>query len=288
MIKKQKFMLIDSHSHLNFRDFNNDFKKVIDRALKNGVYLINASSNFSTSQKAVEIAESFSFGVYTAVGLHPINIKQEGLLDQSKRPEDVLEDDFDYEKYKTLALKTAKGKIVAIGEIGLDYWKKPKTAGKLNLFKEKQKNIFLKQLNLAKELNLPVIFHCRSAHEELLNILKFQVSSYKLQGVIHCFTGTKEQAQEYLKMGFYLGFNGIIFKLNLDEIIKMTPLDRILVETDCPFLAPPQIEPKRNEPIFVEYVIEKIAQIKKESPEKIAQITTENAGKLFNLKKMIK
>jgi len=148
--------------------------------------------------------------------------------------------------------------VVAIGEIGLDYYYRPKTKIKLEQFKEKQKQVFLKQLDLANNLNLPVIFHCRMAHEDLIEILdtKYKIprtrtSSVrgrqytKSRGVIHCFTGTWEQAQKYLAMGLYLGFNGIVFKLNLDEVIAKTPQGRILIETDCPYLTPPQ-ETGRN------------------------------------------
>ncbi len=259
-------MLIDTHSHLNFTDFDKDRDEVIRRSLVENTWMINASTNYLTSKKAVEIAEKYEEGIYAAVGLHP---------------GDVLEEDFSYEKYRELAHSTgsgqAKSKVVAIGEVGLDYWYKPKTKRKFELFKQKQKEIFLKQLNLAKELNLPIIIHCRVAHEDLLKILKGQ----EFQGVIHSFTGTWEQAEKYLEMGFYLGFNGIIFKLNLNEIIKKVPLNRILIETDSPFLVPPPLKIKRCEPIFVKYIAQEIAKIRNENFEKIAQITTENAKSLF-------
>ena len=173
---------------------------------------------------------------------------------------------------------------MAIGEIGLDYYYRPKTKTKLAAFKEKQKEVFLKQLELARELNLPIIFHCRIAHNELIEILntKYQMLDTKPRGVIHCFTGTWEQSQEYMKMGLYLGFNGMVFKMNFDEIIRKTPLDKILIETDCPYLTPPPMS-GRNEPIYVKYVAEKIAKIKNLSYEEIAETTTNNAKKLFNL-----
>ncbi len=138
---------------------------------------------------------------------------------------------------------------------------------------------------MAQELNLPVIFHCRMAHDDLLEILKSKVKSQKskIRGVIHCFTGTWEQTKEYLDMGFYLGFNGIIFKLDLDEVIKKVPLEKILIETDCPYLNPPQAVSERNEPIFVKYIIERIAEIRDVDYKKIAEITTANARKLFNI-----
>ena len=135
---------------------------------------------------------------------------------------------------------------------------------------------------MAKELNLPVIFHCRIAHQDLIEVLnsKFKIQNSKITGVIHCFTGTWEQAGQYLEMGLYLGFNGIIFKLNLDEIIKKTPLERILIETDCPYLTPPPMV-GRNEPFYVRYIAERIAKVKNLSFQDLSKITTENAKRLF-------
>ena len=168
---------------------------------------------------------------------------------------------------------------MAIGEIGLDYKEE------YLFFKEKQKEIFLIQLKLVKELHLPIIFHCRMAHDDLTKILNSQLSVHnsKLEGVVHCFTGNWAQADKYLAMGFYLGFNGIIFKMNLDDIIKKTPLDRILIETDCPYLIPPSAGVERNEPIYVRHIAEKIAQVKGMGHEEIAKKTTENAKKLFKI-----
>jgi TatD DNase family protein len=187
------------------------------------------------------------------------------------------EESFDYEKYKELARSSKK--VVAVGEIGLDYYYKPKTNVRLESFKNKQKEVFSRQLDLAKELDLPVIFHCRMAHDEMIDIL----GNYEnLKGTIHCFTGTLEQAEKYLKMGFYIGLNGIIFKFNIDEIIKKIPLDKILIETDCPYLTPPPMA-GRNEPLFVKYVAGKVAQLKSLSVEEIAGKTTENAKKLFKI-----
>lgn len=259
-------MLIDTHAHLNFNAYQNDLDEVIRRSLDNDVWMLNVGSQYETSKKAVEIAENYQEGVWAAVGLHPIHVNEEG---------------FYYEKYKDLAKSK---KMVAIGETGLDYYYRPKSKTKLEQFKNKQKEAFLKHLELAKELKLPIIFHCRVAHDDLLDILNQQlaISNQQLRGVIHCFTGTWEQAKKYLEMGFYLGFNGIIFKLNLDEVIKKTPLEKILVETDCPYLTPVPME-GRNEPIYVKYVAQKISEIKNISFDKVAEITTQNAKKLFKI-----
>ncbi len=287
-------MLIDSHSHLNFAAYKDDREEVIKRALDNNVWLINVGSQYETSKKAVEIAQKYENGVYAAIGLHPIHLAA-GLVKIKNDAEetDVFAkgEDFEKEKYRELARSASSGqaqskKVVAIGEIGFDYYFKPKTKKKLSEFKEKQKKAFLEQLDLAKELGLPVIFHCRFGHEDLLEILKnykLKTTNYTLKGVIHCFTGNWEQAREYLEMGFHLGFNGIIYRLDLNEVIKKTPLEKILIETDCPYLVPPQANFTRNEPIFVKYVAEKIAELKGISFEIIAEKTTENAKNLFNI-----
>lgn len=250
-------MLFDTHAHLNFNAFKDDVDEIIRRSLDGGMEIINVGSQYATSKRAVEIAEKYSEGVYAAIGLHPIHASEEV---------------FNYEKYRELAKSS---KVAAIGEIGLDY------KSEYVLFKEKQKEVFLKHLDLAQELNLPVIFHCRMAHNDLIQTLQHS-NSPTIKGVIHCFTGTWQEAQKYLEMGFYLGFNGIIFKLDLDDIIKKTPLDRILLETDCPYLTPAPME-GRNEPLYIKYVAEKIAQLKNLSFEKVAKITTQNAKKLFRI-----
>ncbi len=281
-------MLIDTHAHLNFSDFDKDRDEVIKKCLKSNVFMINVGVDYETSKKAIEIAEKYERGVYAAIGLHPINLDKEN---------------FDILKYEDLYRSSKK--VVAIGEVGLDYLNLPSlppspmlrrtSPQELRRTKQNQKNLLLEELNLAKKLNLPVIFHCRMAHNDLIEILQKsrgnsglpQTSISELRGVVHCFTGNAEQTKQYLDMGFYLGFNGIIFKkikgIDFDEIIKKTPLDRILIETDCPYLCPPQCENQRNEPINVKYVVEKITEIKNMSFEKIADITFENAKNLFRI-----
>jgi len=253
-------MLIDTHAHLNFNAFKDDLDKVISRCNEEDISVINVGSNYETSKKAVEIAEK-NDNMYAAIGLHPIHAKDEN---------------FDASKYRSLC---KSNKVVAIGEIGIDYLRE------YALFKDKQKEVFLKQMDLAKELKLPVIFHCRMAHEDLLEILNYKLKTinYKLNGVVHCFTGKWRDAQQYLDMGFHLGFNGIIYKLNLKKVIEETPIEKILIETDCPYLIPPQAEAERNEPIFVKYIAQDIADVKKIDFQKVAEITTQNAKNLFNI-----
>ena len=277
-------MLIDTHAHLNFNIYKNDYDEIIRRSLENNTWMINVGTQYNTSKKAIEIARRYKSGVYAAIGLHPIHLET-GLVKIKNDTEEIevntKEEDFDYEKYKGLAQSK---KVVAIGEMGLDYYYRPKTKKKLEEFKNKQKEVFLQHLDLVKELNLPIIFHCRMAHDDLIKILntRYKIQDTKPRGVVHCFTGTWEQAGQYLEMGIYLGFNGIIFKLNLDEIIKKTPLERILIETDCPYLTPPPMV-GRNEPFYVRYVAERIAKVKNLSFEEIAKITTENAKRLFKI-----
>ncbi|PIU15738.1 hydrolase TatD [bacterium (Candidatus Gribaldobacteria) CG08_land_8_20_14_0_20_39_15] len=271
-------MFIDTHAHLNFKAFDNDRSEVIKRSLEQDVWMINVSSNYKTSKLAVEIAQCYERGVFASVGLHPINC----VIDLSQADEDRLEE-LDIEKYRKLAKE--KG-VVAVGEIGLDYWNEPKGKGKAKIFKEKQKEVFLVQLDLAKELGLPVILHCRKAHNEIIEIMcNFYAYAQKLHinGVVHCFTGNRGQAQKYLDMGLYLGFNGIIFKMDLDEVMKKIPLGKILIETDCPFLTPPALGGQRNEPVNVKYVAQRIAEIRNEPLEEIVRVTTENAKKLFQI-----
>lgn len=269
-------MLIDTHSHLNFAAFDDDLDEVTRRSFDAEIWIINVGTNYQSSKRAVKIAEKYPEEMRAAIGLHPISLDT-GLIKNrnSKESENVLEKNFDYGKYKKLVQSSKK--VAAIGEIGLDYYHKPKSKKKLELFKKKQKELLLKQLELAKELKLPVILHCRFAHNDLIEILAHHPST----GVIHCFTGNWKQAKKYLDLGFYLGFNGIIFKLDLIEVIKKTPLEKILLETDCPYLTPTKAKRKRNEPLYIKYIAEKIAEIKNTSFEKVSETTTANAKKLF-------
>lgn len=292
-------MLIDTHAHLNFNAFRNDADKVVKRCLENDIWTINVGTKYETSAKAVELAGKYSQGVYAAVGLHPIHLET-GLVKIKNDTEEVeiktTEQALDYAKYKKLAKNS---KVVAIGEIGLDYYWKPKSKAKLELFKKKQRSVLSQQLDLTRELNLPVIFHCRMAHEDLIQILqmynKYTGDELLYNGVVHCFTGSWQQAEKFLNMGLYLGFNGIIFKkiagIDFKQIIAKTPLDRILLETDCPYLTPlPAVakaeagpKPIRNDPLNLKYIAQEVARIKNLDYEQVLSATTANAQKLFQL-----
>jgi TatD DNase family protein len=252
-------MLIDTHAHLNFDAYKDDADEVIRRSLDDEVWMINVGSHYEASKRAVEIAEKYKEGVYAAVGLHPINLDT-GLLRIKIDNEEGshFEKEFDYEKYKELVKSK---KVVAIGEIGLDYYWRPKTTAKKEIFKQKQKDLLLKELGLSQELDLPIIFHCRMAHDDLIKIIGEQLTNNnkQIRGVVHCFTGSWEQ------------------------VIKKTPLERILVETDCPYLSPPEFKKERNEPIAVKYIAREIAKIKNMDYKEINAITSHNAREFFKI-----
>lgn len=269
-------MIFDTHAHLNFFEFDKDRDEIIKKCLSSQIGIINVGTNFKSSEKCIKIAEEYS-NIFASIGLHPSNIDSEFLKskEDQEEVEGVLEKDFDYEAYKKLAMSN---KVVAIGECGLDYWYKPKGSTKKESFKEEQKKVFINQLDLAEELNLPVIIHCRNAFDDIFNIL----SKRKNKGVFHCFTGTKEDVERFSSLGLYFGINGIIFKMELEEAIKNIPLDRILLETDCPYLSPPMFE-ERNSPLSLKYVIEEISRIKGISTKEIEEITYKNTKDLFNI-----
>ncbi len=278
-------MLIDTHAHVNFSAFKEDGKEVLQRCLDNEIEVINVGSQWSTSQRAVEIAEQYKEGVYAAVGLHPIHLYQMEVDENEDIHFISRAEKFDYDKYKELALHP---KVVAIGEMGIDYFHLPEGEDPEEV-KHKQKETFLQGIELARELDKPIIVHTRpargsfDAYDDEINILR-QVGYF--HGVIHSFLGSFEQAQTFLQMGFYLSFNGIVTFKNakeVQEVAKKVPLERVLLETDSPYLTPEPYRGKRNEPAYVEYVARKIAELKGVSVEEVAEITTNNARRLFGI-----
>jgi len=269
-------MLVDAHAHVNFAAFKNDGEEVIKQALDEGVWLINVGSEQSTSRRAMEYVQKYPEGVFAAVGLHPIHVHNAQITAEVDEKEKVIlkgeAEKFDYQYYYQLA---QNDKVVAIGEIGLDYYRNMAA-------KDLQKEIFKQQIKLAQELGKPIIFHCREAHQDLLEILKNCAG--KISGVVHSFSGRWSQAQEYLTMGFYLGFNGIItFARDYDRVVREMPLERLLLETDCPYLTPEPFRGKRNEPAYVKYVAQKAAELRGISFEEVAEQTTKNARELFKI-----
>lgn len=292
-------MFIDTHAHVNFNAFKDDADKVIQHALDNNIWMINVGSQYSTSKRAVEYTKKYSSGVYAAVGLHPLHLEEIKIAllqeDEFKSRKEI----FDIKQYRKLALAP---RTVAIGEIGLDYYHIEENTFKLNVelasgqriqdSKELisniinyQKQIFLEQLKLAVEIDKPVVVHCRAAHEDMLSILSNVKKEHSnLHGVIHCFSGDLEQAKQYMDLNFMVGFNGLItFIDEWNGVIKNIPLDKILLETDCPYLTPVPFRGKRNEPMYTQYVAKKIAEIKKISLQEVEKQTFANAKKLFNI-----
>ncbi|MEK7086722.1 MAG: TatD family hydrolase [Patescibacteria group bacterium] len=285
----------DAHTHVQFAVFDSDYKEVIGRALDSGAGLINVGTQKNTSRRAVQIANEYRSGVYATVGLHPTHTaksfhdKQELGGGEAARAFTGRGEEFDYDSYKNLA---ADPKVLAVGECGLDYYRiMPSSRVQVegnneSGIKERQKDIFIKQIDLANEIKKPLMIHCREAFRDLIKIL--QTASHKLQsnpGIIHFFSGTKEDARELLNLGFSFTFGGVItFARDYDEIIQFIPLDRILSETDAPYVSPAPYRGKRNEPAYVVEVVKKLAAIKKIGFEEIREQILKNAENCFNLK----
>jgi len=289
---ENKNLLIDTHAHINFNDFKDDSKDIVKRALNENIWMINVGAESKTSERAIKIAGEYAEGVYAAVGLHPnhlieqnVEYKDNGeLIKYKSKPQE-----FNYDFYLNLAKNK---KVVGIGECGLDFHMienqtnenpaSPTGRLKVESIKEKQKEVFIKHLELAKEVNKPIIIHCRDAHDDLLKILHLAVKPPS--GAMHFFTGNLEQAKEYIELGFYISFSGVItFTNSYDEAIKNIPLEKILIETDCPYVAPIPHRGKRNEPAYVKYVAHKIAEVRCISFEEVAEQTTKNAWQLFKI-----
>ena len=254
--------LFDTHAHIDGEAFDADRAAVVDRALENGVEaIINMGDTLESSARSVQLTEEFP-AVYAGVGVHP----------EEAFPMTGADDD-------RLAAWAALPKVVAIGEIGLDYyWEKDSEK------RELQKRIFIRQLDLARQLHLPVCIHDRDAHGDTLAILKTEGRG--IRGVLHCYSGSMETARELLKLGWYLGIDGpLTFKnaAKLPEIVRALPADRILVETDCPYMTPAPFRGKRNEPAFVKYIAQRAAEIRAESPEEFSIKTRQNARDLYGI-----
>lgn len=274
-------MLTDTHAHLNFSDYDADRDEVMRRCDESGTWAINVGVEYSTSRKAVELANA-ERGFFAAVGLHPNYVIPEGLHQQENFKEHDYED-FDLPRYTVLAKLP---QVVAIGETGLDYHRLPESGEEREKIIALQKEILEKQIELALDLDKPLIIHCRKANDDTLNVLGryFLKNKSKLRGIAHSFSGNFKQARRYRELGFKIAFNGIItFARDYDKMILDTPLADILVETDCPFLTPTPYRGKRNEPSYVIEVAKKLAEIKNISLEEVARQTTENAKEVFGI-----
>jgi len=275
-------MLIDTHAHINFSAYRDDSDEVIRRSLDDNIWLINVGSDYKTSKRALDIANKFQRGVYAAVGLHPIHT-----LEYNDGKEIIPAEEFNYDVFEKLA---SFEKTIAIGEIGLDYYHFDQNTDILRA-KALQKEVFLRQLEIAAKNTLPVIIHCRQAHDDMLVLLRKFKKEYRdilpndrPWGVMHCFSGDENLAWEYFNLGLIISFTGLVtFSKQWDDLIRKLPSDKFIIETDCPFMTPEPFRGKRNEPSFVRYVAKRIAEIKNLSYERIEEITTENAKKFFKI-----
>jgi len=262
--KGEKMNLFDSHSHYNDEKFDIDREQIIKETLVNGVSnFIVAGYNIEGSKKAVRIAENYE-QVYTTAGISPNDV------------EDIK---YDVDESISQIEEIAKNKkVVAIGEIGLDYyWNKEN--------KELQKEVFIKQIELANKLDLPIVIHTRDAFVDTIEILK--QNNVNKKGIFHCCPLNQELIKEAIKLGYYISLSGVItFKnaKNVEEILSLIPADKLLIETDSPYLSPEPFRGTRNNSMNVKYVAEKIANLKNKTTEEIAELTNQNAKRIFEIK----
>ena len=253
-------MFFDSHAHLNDERFDEDREELISSFNQNGICnVVNIGADLQTSKESIDLAEKYDF-IYAAVGVHPHDV------------EDMTDADLD-----TLSEMSKHEKVVAIGEIGLDYYYD-------NSPRELQRKWFRAQMELANKIDLPVIIHSRDAMGDTLEILK---DCPVKTGVVHCYSGSVESAKEILKLGYYISFAGpVTFKnaKGLTEVAKFVPLDKILIETDSPYLTPEPYRGKRNSSLYVPEVAKKIAELKGITVEEVAKATMENTKRLFDIK----
>ena len=255
--------LTDTHTHLDFPRFDDDREQVIGQALAAGVgAIVDIGTDLASSQAAVALAEAYP-QIYAAVGVHPHDAKT--------LTEETLEE---------LGVLALHPKVVAIGEIGLDFFRDLSP-------RDKQRQAFQQQLALASEVGKPVVIHDRDAHSEVMAILRRWIEGgHQPAGVLHCFSGDLAMAQEAIELGFYISIAGpVTFKnaRSLRELVRQLPLEKLLVETDCPYLSPHPHRGKRNEPAYVKLVAQEVARVKGLSPEEVARITSDNAQALFAL-----
>ena len=254
-------MLIDSHAHLEMPDFKKDLEAVIQRAKESGVeYIFTVGTEGKDWKRTLEIANAHPT-IYAILGVHPHNAKE-----------------IDDQTYPMLRELCRDKKVRALGEIGLDFFRNISP-------REIQLKRFREQIGVAKELGLPIVVHDREAHAETVEILKSEKAE-ECGGIIHCFSGDDEMAKVCMDMGFFISIPGTITFKNAErfrEIVRKIPLESLLVETDAPFLTPEPFRGKRNEPGYVRYTAQKMAEIKKVSFEKVAEVTTKNALRVYKL-----
>lgn len=283
-------MLIDTHAHVNFNAFKEDADEVIRRSLAEQTWMVLIGTEIKTSNRGLNFANKYDRGVYAAVGLHPVHLEA-GPVDTGELGAEsgfiARGEDFDYDSYEKLARFE---KVVAIGETGLDYYHiDPKQDA--SAIKKKQQEVFAQQLLLARSVDLPVIIHCRQAHDDIYEILKDFRQEYghliptdRPWGVMHCFSGDEDLAWKYFKLGLLISFTGLItFSQKWDDLIRKIPLTKLMIETDSPYMTPEPYRGQRNEPLLVKEVAARIADIKSIKPDKVAEITTATARSFFRI-----
>ncbi|MCK4994656.1 MAG: TatD family hydrolase [Candidatus Omnitrophica bacterium] len=262
-------MLIDTHCHLDFEQFNADRQEVINRAREQGIgYIVNVAADLNGALASIKLAAEYDF-IFAAAGIHPHYV-QKADENELKRLREIAGDE----------------KVIALGEIGLDYYNHT-TGGLLSdrKIKSRQQELLCAFIEIAKEKDLPIIFHCRDAHDDLLSILKDNLKG-RTKAVVHCFSGNKKFLRNCLDLGYKVSFTGnITYKKadNLRDLVTYVPLEDMFLETDAPFLTPQAKRGKRNEPSYVQYVAREVARIKNVPEEKVADITTQSARLFFNI-----
>jgi TatD DNase family protein len=255
-------ILVDTHTHLYLDDFDDDWREVVDSAIESGVkYMLLPRIDSETFEDQKKLSELYPDNCLSMVGLHPTSVNA----------------DFEIE-LEIIEKELQSAKYIAIGEIGIDlYWDKS--------FKEQQQTAFRKQLKLAKKFNLPVSIHMRDSFDEIYRIVK-EENTESLTGIFHCFTGTLEESEKIIELGFKMGIGGILTFKNagLGEVVKDIPLEHLVLETDAPFLSPVPYRGKRNESKYLLNIAEKLAEIKGLTLHEVAGITTTNASSVFKLK----
>jgi TatD DNase family protein len=276
--------LFDTHAHVNFNAYKADGEEVLQRCLAASMNVVNVGSQYSTSKRAIEYARKFDSGIYAAVGIHPVHLKKGTFIHID--PEELTEEEiptvgesFEYDTYLELAKDE---KVVAIGEIGLDYHHFEEDDD-IEFLKNLQKKTLIKFIQLANDVQKPVMLHCWDGYDDLLEILLQHPVTKK--GIVHSFIGSYKTANKFIELGYKLGLNGIVtYGESYDRLIREIDLENIVIETDCPYLTPRPLERgSRNEPLFVEQVARKIAQVKNISPEEVAEKTTRTARKTLNI-----
>ena len=257
-------MIFDTHAHYDDEAFDLDREQIISTLQQEGIkYVVNVASNMKSSRNNLELINKINY-FFGSVGVHP--------SDTGELNDGCIEE---------LKIFSKDKKIVAIGEIGLDYyWDEPE--------RDIQKKWFVKQIELAKEIKKPIIIHSRDAAKDTLDIIK-ETNAKEVGGVVHCFSYGVDMAREYLNMGYYIGVGGVVTFKNgkkLKEVVKYAPLDRILLETDCPYLAPVPFRGKRNNSTYLTYVAKEIASIKGITVEEVKQVTMDNAIKMYGIDKL--